>query len=101
MADRGGEHLWEGLVVGDLEREDHGGGIRGFDGLDVAQQGGWTVRVSNLQLAIEGELHILGIQVVAVSPLQAFLQLDRVFGWAGEFCDSARLIDGSGARARN
>ncbi|CAH0327337.1 hypothetical protein SRABI128_06003 [Microbacterium sp. Bi128] len=83
---RGGaaEDLGEGLVVRLLQLEDHGVGIGGGDAFDVGQQACGTGRIVDLGLPVEGELDVLGVERVAVGPLEARLELDRVLVRRGE-----------------
>ena len=73
-----GQHSRPGLVVLALEVEDDGLLIRGLHGLQAAQQRGRTVGVLDLQLPLEGELHVRRGQFVAVGVLEPVLELDLV-----------------------
>ena len=55
----------------DLELEDHRVVVRGLDAVEVVQQARRAVRVGDLDVAVERELDVGGVEVVAVGPLEA------------------------------
>ena len=86
---RTGEHQRERLVILAVERELDREVIRRLDGLDGAEQRGRTVRVLDLQLPLEAELHVGGRELVAVRERQSLLELHLV---------RARISEVSGLR---
>jgi len=71
----GGEHLREGLVVGQLQLEVHRQRIRRLDAVEVCQQRLRSVGVVDLVLPVDGELDVGGRQRVSVGELEVRLEL--------------------------
>ena len=72
----------EDLVVLGLEVEDDGGVVGRLDAVEVVEQARGAVRVGDREVAVERELDVGGGEVVAVGPLEALGQRDRVLAWA-------------------
>ena len=83
--DRAGEareDLREDLVVLGLQLEDDGRVVGRLDAVEVVEQARRAVRVGDRDVAVERELDVRGGQVVAVGPLEAAGQGDRVLASA-------------------
>ncbi len=71
----GGEHLGEGLVVGQLQLEVDRQRIRRFDAVEVGQQRLRSIGIVDRVLPVDGELDIRGRQRMPVGELEVRLQL--------------------------
>ncbi len=71
----GGEHLGEGLVIGQLQLEVHRQRIRRLDAVEVGQQRLRSVGVVDLVLPVDGEPDVRGRQRMPVGELEVRLEL--------------------------